>query len=338
MIIVMEAGSSPETVEAVIQKLKDEGFQTHISQGDSRTIIGVVGEETRRKLEDMSIKAMPGVEKILNILKPYKLASREFKPENTTITIGNVIIGANQIQVIAGPCAVENKKQALETAIAVKKAGATLYRGGAYKPRTSPYSFQGLGEKGLEILAMVREETGLPIVTEVMDTDTLPIVTEYADILQIGTRNMQNYQLLKKIGNLDKPVILKRGSSASVEEWLLAAEYILSGGNHKVILCERGIRTFANSTRYTLDLSVVPLVQSLTHLPVIVDPSHATGKWQLVSPMAKAAVAAGADGLIVEVHPQPSEALSDGAQSLTFDNFQSMMKDIRNVAIAIGRH
>lgn len=334
----MEAGSSPETVEAVIQKLKDEGFQTHISQGDSRTIIGVVGEETRRKLEDMSIKAMPGVEKILNILKPYKLASREFKPENTTITIGNVIIGANQIQVIAGPCAVENKKQALETAIAVKKAGATLYRGGAYKPRTSPYSFQGLGEKGLEILAMVREETGLPIVTEVMDTDTLPIVTEYADILQIGTRNMQNYQLLKKIGNLDKPVILKRGSSASVEEWLLAAEYILSGGNHKVILCERGIRTFANSTRYTLDLSVVPLVQSLTHLPVIVDPSHATGKWQLVSPMAKAAVAAGADGLIVEVHPQPSEALSDGAQSLTFDNFQSMMKDIRNVAIAIGRH
>lgn len=338
MIIVMEAGSSPETVEAVIQKLKDEGFQTHISQGDSRTIIGVVGEETRRKLEDMSIKAMPGVEKILNILKPYKLASREFKPENTTITIGNVIIGANQIQVIAGPCAVENKKQALETAIAVKKAGATLYRGGAYKPRTSPYSFQGLGEKGLEILAMVREETGLPIVTEVMDTDTLPIVTEYADILQIGTRNMQNYQLLKKIGNLDKPVILKRGSSASVEEWLLAAEYILSGGNHKVILCERGIRTFANSTRYTLDLSVVPLVQSLTHLPVIVDPSHATGKWQLVSPMAKAAVAAGADGLIVEVHPQPSEALSDGAQSLTFDNFQSMMKDIRNVAIAIGRY
>lgn len=337
VVIVMAAGSSPEQIAHIKEKLQKAGFQTHVSHGVSRIIIGVIGEDTRRKLEDMAIKAVPGVEKVLSILKPYKLASREFIQENTIVQIDNVAIGGKETQVIAGPCAIESEGQALETAMAVKRSGANLFRGGAFKPRTSPYSFQGLGEKALKIMAKVREETGLKIVTEVMDTDTLPLVAEYADILQIGTRNMQNYQLLKKLGEYKKPVLLKRGSSASVEEWLLAAEYILAGGNYQVILCERGIRTFANNTRYTLDLSVVPLVKSLTHLPIMVDPSHSTGKWQLVAPMSKAAIAAGADGIIVEVHPNPEDALSDGAQSLTFANFASMMQDLRAVAGAVGR-
>ncbi len=337
MVIVMEAGSSPGQIAYIKEKLQKAGCQAHVSYGTSRIIIGVIGEDTRRKLEDMAIKAIPGVEKIFSILKPYKLASREFMPEDTLVQVGNVVVGGKEVQVIAGPCAIESEGQALKTAFAVKKSGATLFRGGAFKPRTSPYSFQGLGEEALKIMAKVREETGLQIVTEVMDTDTLPLVAEYADVLQIGTRNMQNYQLLKKLGEYRKPVLLKRGSSASVEEWLLAAEYILTGGNYQVILCERGIRTFANNTRYTLDLSVVPLIKSLTHLPIMVDPSHSTGKWQLVPPMSNAAIAAGADGIIVEVHPNPEEALSDGAQSLTLENFNSMMQNLRAVAGAVGR-
>lgn len=338
MVIVMEPGSSIEQIDNIKNKLQKAGFQTHIiPYGTSRITIGVIGEVARQQLEDMAIKAMPGVEKILYIFKPYKLASREFKSEDTIIQVGDAVIGGKQIQVIAGPCAVESEGQALDTALAVKRAGATLFRGGAFKPRTSPYSFQGLGEKALEILTMVRQETGLPVITEVMDTDTLPLVAEYADILQVGARNMQNYHLLKKLGEYRKPVLLKRGPSASIEEWLLAAEYIIAGGNYQVILCERGIRTFANSTRYTLDLSVVPLIKSLTHLPVLVDPSHATGKWQLVPPMARAAIAAGADGIIVEVHPNPEDALSDGAQSLTFENFTAMMQDIKSVAKAVER-
>jgi len=337
VVIVMEAGSSPGQIAYLKGKLQNAGFKAHVSHGASRIIIGVIGEDTRRKLEDMAIKAIPGVEKIVSILKPYILASREFMPEDTIIQVGSVAIGGTEIQVIAGPCAIESEGQALETALAVKRAGATLFRGGAFKPRTSPYSFQGLGEKALKIMAKVREVTGLQIVTEVMDSDTLPLVAEYADVLQIGTRNMQNYQLLKKLGECRKPVLLKRGASASVEEWLLAAEYILAGGNYQVILCERGIRTFANNTRYTLDLSVVPLIKSLTHLPIMVDPSHSTGKWELVAPMSNAAIAAGADGIIVEVHPNPEEALSDGAQSLTIGRFTSMMHDLRAVARAVGR-
>jgi 3-deoxy-7-phosphoheptulonate synthase len=337
VIIVMEAGSSWKQIETILHILHELGLQTHVSQGTSRTVIGVLGNETRKKIEDMSLSAMPGVEKIISILKPYVLASREFKKENTIIKIGEAVIGSDQLQVIAGPCAIESESQALETAFAVKNSGATLFRGGAFKPRTSPYSFQGLGEKALKILAKVKSEVGLPIVTEVMDTDTLPLIYEYADILQIGTRNMQNYQLLKSVGKLDKPVLLKRGTSASVEEWLLAAEYILSNGNQKVILCERGIRTFAKDTRYTLDLSVVPVIKCLTHLPIIVDPSHSTGKWQLVAPLAKAAVAVGADGLLIEVHPNPENALSDGAQSLTISNFECLMNDIKKIALAVDK-
>ncbi|GAB6156991.1 3-deoxy-7-phosphoheptulonate synthase [Desulfotomaculum varum] len=335
MIVVMSPQAPEHNIEAVLDRLKKAGFQIHLSRGVERTIIGAIGDKTR--MGDLALEAMPGVESVVPILKPYKLASRAFKEHDTVVKVGDLAIGGKQIHVMAGPCAVESREQLLEAAALVKAAGATLLRGGAFKPRTSPYSFQGLEEKGLQYLAEAREKTGLKIVTEVMDAGTLPMVAEYADILQIGTRNMQNFFLLREVARVDKPVLLKRGSSATIEEWLMAAEYIMAGGNYNVILCERGIRTFENFTRNTLDLSAVPVVKHLSHLPVIVDPSHAIGKWRFVPPMAVAAVAAGADGLLIEVHPNPSEALCDGPQSLTPDNFQTLMMDVRRVAEAMGR-
>jgi len=335
MIIVMDHQASDDNIEAVITRLEKAGFQIHLSQGVERTIIGAIGDKTR--LGDLGLEAMPGVEKVVPILQPYKLASRAFHEEGTVIKVGGLEIGGDTIHVIAGPCAVESREQLLETAKIVKKAGATLLRGGAFKPRTSPYSFQGLEEEGLKFLAEAREVTGLLVVTEVMDVRTLPMVAEYADILQIGARNMQNFFLLREAAKVDKPVLLKRGPSATYEEWLMAAEYIMSGGNYNVILCERGIRSFENYTRNTLDLCAVPVVKHLSHLPVIVDPSHAIGRWRFVPTMAKAAIAAGADGLLIEVHPNPPEALCDGPQSLTPANFTAMMSDLKQLSAAIGR-
>ncbi|MBO8128682.1 MAG: 3-deoxy-7-phosphoheptulonate synthase [Peptococcaceae bacterium] len=335
MIVVMSHKATEDEIRGVIEKLEENGFKIHLSKGVERTIIGAIGDKTR--LGCMNLETLPGVEDIVPILKPYKLASREMKEEGTVIRIGDLEIGGDTLQVMAGPCAVESREQLFAAAEVVKKAGARILRGGAFKPRTSPYSFQGLGEEGLKLLAETREKYGLFIVTEVMDNATLPIVAEYADIVQIGTRNMQNFQLLKELGRIDRPVLLKRGMSATIEEWLMAAEYILASGNPNVILCERGIRSFETYTRNTLDLSAVPIVKNVSHLPVIVDPSHGLGKWKYVIPMSRAAVAAGADGLLVEVHPNPSEALCDGAQSLTPGNFEIMMNEVGRIAEAVGR-
>ncbi|MFZ5632698.1 MAG: 3-deoxy-7-phosphoheptulonate synthase [Bacillota bacterium] len=335
MIVVMNHGADKKDIESVINRLEKSGFQIHLSQGVEKTIIGAIGDKTR--LGDMALEAMPGVEKVVPILAPFKLASRNFKQENTVVKVGDIEIGGDSIHVMAGPCAVESKEQLMEAAFRVKEAGATLLRGGAYKPRTSPYSFQGLEEKGLEMLAEAREATGLYIITEVMDSRTLPLVTQYADILQIGARNMQNFFLLREVASTGKPVLLKRGPSATVEEWLMAAEYIISGGNQQVILCERGIRSFETYTRNTLDLTAVPILKYLTHLPVIVDPSHAIGKWRFIQPMARAAIAAGADGLLIEVHPNPAEALCDGPQSLTPENFKLLMDEVRQISKIMNR-
>ncbi|MDD3652786.1 MAG: 3-deoxy-7-phosphoheptulonate synthase [Desulfotomaculaceae bacterium] len=335
MIIVMDHQANDAHIEAVVARLARAGFQIHLSQGVERTIIGAIGDKTQ--LKNISLEAIPGVEKVVPVLQPYKLASRAFHEEGTLIRVGGLKIGGDTIHVIAGPCAVESRNQLLEAAKIVKEAGATMLRGGAFKPRTSPYSFQGLEEEGLKLLAEAREATGLLIVTEVMDVRTLPMVAEYADILQIGARNMQNYFLLREVARVDKPVLLKRAPSATFEEWLMAAEYIMAGGNYKVILCERGIRSYENYTRNTLDLSAIPVIKHLSHLPVLVDPSHATGKWRFVPAMAKAAIAAGADGLLIEVHPNPPEALCDGPQSLNPDNFSSLMVDLKQLAPALGR-
>lgn len=335
MIVVMRPGTTDTEINGVIEQLKRLGFGIHLSRGVERTVIGAIGDKSR--LQDLSIEALDGVEKVVPISSPYKLVGREWKPENTVVSARDVEIGGPEVMVIAGPCAVEGREQLIEAAKAVKANGARLLRGGAYKPRTSPYSFQGLEEEGLKILAEAREITGLPIVTEVIDPRSLEIVHEYADVLQIGARNMQNFQLLREVGKTRKPVLLKRGLSATIEEWLMAAEYVMSGGNYQVILCERGIRTFETATRNTLDLSAVPLVKHLSHLPVVVDPSHGTGKWRLVGPMARAAVAAGADGILVEVHPRPEEAVSDGPQSLTPEKFGRMMDELQVIAGALGR-
>ena len=325
MIVVMNHKAPEEQIDAVVKRLEQMGFKIHLSQGVERTIIGAIGDKSR--LGDMALEAMAGVEKVVPILQPYKQASRTFQEEDTVVEVGDLKIGGGQIHVMAGPCAVESREQLMESARLVKDAGATILRGGAYKPRTSPYSFQGLEEEGLKMLAEAREVTGLYIVTEVMDVTTLPLVAEYADILQIGARNMQNFFLLREVARVDKPVLLKRSPSATIEEWLMAAEYLLAGGNRRVILCERGIRTFENHTRNTLDLTAVPVLKHLTHLPVIVDPSHAIGKWRYVTPMARASIAAGADGLLIEVHPKPEEALCDGPQSLTPENFNILMRE-----------
>jgi len=335
VVIVMAHNATEADIEAVVKRIETLGFRAHLSRGEERTIIGIIGDE--RRLAGVALEALPGVEAVLPILQPFKLASRIMREEGTVIRIGDVTIGGDTIQVMAGPCAVESREQLLRTAEEVRKAGVRILRGGAYKPRTSPYAFQGLEEKGLEILAEAREMFGLLVVTEVMDPRTVPLVAQYADIIQVGARNMQNFFLLRELGKVDRPILLKRGLSATIEEWLMAAEYILSHGNPNVILCERGIRSFETYTRNTLDLSAVPIVKHLSHLPIVVDPSHGLGKWRFVTPMARAAIAAGADGLLVEVHPSPAEALCDGAQSLTPENFHKMIQEIGKVAAAVGR-
>ncbi len=335
MIIVLKQGASEKQVQHIIERVEELGLQHMVSRGVERTIIGVIGEEDILRVQPL--EAFPGVEKVMPVLKPYKLVSRDFKPEDTVIEINDIKIGSKKLVVIAGPCSIENKQLLIETARAVKDAGALMLRGGAFKPRTSPYSFQGLGEEGLQLLAEVRAETGLPVVTEVMDTRDVELGVKYADIIQIGARNMQNFNLLKEVGKVDKPIMLKRGMMSTVKELLMSAEYILSEGNFKVILCERGIRTFEDSTRNTLDISAVPVIKAESHLPVIVDPSHATGKWGLITPVAKAAVAVGADGLMVEVHPNPERAYSDGVQSLLPEKFKRLMRELVPVAAAVGR-
>lgn len=335
MIVIMSKSMREEELQGVISTIENHGLQAHIVRGAEKTIVGAVGDKSR--LVKIPFQAMPGVEEVIPIITPYKLASRDFKPEDTIININGVTIGGNTIPVVAGPCAVESKEKLLEIACQVKEAGAQLLRGGAYKPRTSPYSFQGLEEEGLKHLALAREKTGLPIVTEAVDMNSLEKVAYYADVIQIGARNMQNFALLRAAAKSNKPVMLKRGLSATIEEWILAAEYIMSAGNPQVILCERGIRTFETYTRNTLDLSAVPIIKHLSHLPIIVDPSHGTGKWRWIQPMSQAGIAAGADGLMVEVHQNPSQALSDGGQSLTPEKFKIMMDKIKGVALAVGR-
>lgn len=335
MIIVLKPDHREEDLHRLVRRLEDLGLRAHISKGEVRTIVGAIGDE--HVLQEVPLESMPGVESVLPILKPYKLVSREFRAEDTVILANGHGIGGKHIQVFAGPCAVESRDVLEEIAEAILPAGVHFLRGGAFKPRTSPYAFQGLGEKALKFLAGVRDRTGLLIVTELMDPRDTVLVCKYADIVQIGTRNMQNFRLLTEVGNIEKPVILKRGMSATIKEFLMSAEYILAQGNEKVILCERGIRTFETETRNTLDLSAVPLLKKLTHLPVIVDPSHAVGRTDLVPAMAKAAIAAGADGLLIEVHVRPEEALSDGSQSLRPGDFIRMMEECRRVAEAVGR-
>lgn len=335
MIVVMKMGATKEQIDAVIKRIHEIGCREHVSRGTERTIIGVIGEE--RNLNPDYFEMMDGVEKTLRILSRFKLASRDFHPEDTVIRFHNTVVGNNKIVVIAGPCAVESREQMREVAWALKEVGVNVLRGGAFKPRSSPYSFQGLGCDGLEILAEIREETGMAIVTEVMDPKDVELVSEHADVLQIGARNMQNYALLHAVGELGRPVLLKRGMMSTIEELLMSAEYILSHDNGQVMLCERGIRTFEPYTRNTLDINAVPALKQLSHLPVIVDPSHGTGRWELVIPVAKAAIAAGADGLIVEVHPHPEQALSDGAQSLKPEKFAMLMRDLKPLAEALGR-
>lgn len=336
MVIVMNVGATAAEISAVIARVTETGFRAHLVEGEERTIIGVIGDD-RKAADPELFNLMAGVDHVMRVSKPYKLASREFHPKDTVVPLNGTGVGGKKLAVIAGPCSVESRTQILEAAHAVKEAGATALRGGAFKPRSSPYSFQGHGEAGLELLAEARAETGLPIVTEVMEPGLVPLVVKYADVLQIGARNMQNYALLHAVGESQHPVLLKRGMMSTVEELLMAAEYILSHGNGRVMLCERGIRTFETSTRNTFDINAIPVLKQRSHLPVIADPSHATGKWELVSSAARAAVAAGADGLIIEVHPNPEEAWSDGAQSLRPETFAKLVREIRRVAEAVDR-
>ncbi len=335
MIIVMKRTATEQDIKSMIQHVESLGLKPNVLRGTERTVIAAIGEE--RVAGIGSLESGPGVDEVLPILAPYKLASRELKPDPTVVTAGSLTVGGSHIGVIAGPCSVETEKQICETAVAVKKAGATALRGGAFKPRTSPYSFQGLKEDGLKLLASARDRTGLAIVTEVVASEDVDLVSEYADMLQIGARNMQNYRLLEAAGKSPRPVLLKRGPSATVDEWLLAAEYILDAGNPNVMLCERGIRTFEAHTRFTLPLATVPYAQAKTHLPIVIDPSHGTGHTHLVTSMARAAIAAGADGIIVEVHPNPDKAMSDGYQSMNFPQFQEMMHQCRRIAAAMDR-
>jgi len=335
MIIVLRPRATEEEISQVCRRIEALGLTPHLSRGVERTIIGAIGDE--RILLDKAIEALPMVERVLPILKPYKLASRDFQPDNTVVAINGVRVGGRSLAVVAGPCSVESREMLLALAKEVKASGAHLLRGGAFKPRTSPYAFQGLGEEALHYLAEAKQETGMPVVTELMDPREAPLLLKHADVIQVGARNMQNFRLLKELGMQKTPVLLKRGMSSTIRELLMSAEYIMSEGNYNVILCERGIRTFEDATRNTLDLSAIPVLKQLTHLPVLVDPSHGTGKWDLVAPMALAAVAAGADGIMVEVHPRPEEALSDGPQALRPHRFQRMMEDLRRVAEAVGR-
>jgi 3-deoxy-7-phosphoheptulonate synthase len=337
MLIVMKTGASEEQVRAVCEKVELLGFRAHPMPGAQRTAIGITGNQT--EIETGVFDEMLGVQEVIRVSKPYKLVSREVKPENTVVHFPSAAasVGGTEIAIIAGPCAIESRDQAFAAAERVARAGAKFFRGGAYKPRTSPYAFQGMGEKGLQIMAEIREQFGLAIVTEAVDNESLELVDKYADVIQIGTRNMQNFSLLKRAGRARKPVLLKRGMSATLDEFLMAAEYVMSEGNYQVILCERGVRTFADHTRNTLDLSVVPAVQRLSHLPIIVDPSHGTGKRNKVTPLSRAAVAVGADGLIIEVHPNPEQALSDGIQSLYPDQFDELMHEVRQIAAVLNR-
>lgn len=335
MIVIMRQGATREQIDNVEKQLTELGFRTHPIFGEIKTVIGAIGD--KRQFNPQTISSMPGVENLVPIMRPFKLASRELKQVPSLIELDDVKIGGNEIIVMAGPCAIENEESFLETAIKVKEAGAKILRGGAFKPRTSPYAFQGLEEDGLKMMAAAREATGLKIVTEVVDTRDVELVSSYADILQIGARSMQNFRLLHEAGMSGKPVLLKRGLSATIEEWLMSAEYILSAGNPNVILCERGIRTFETATRNTIDLSAIPVVKELSHLPIFVDPSHATGSWKYVSALSKGAIATGADGLIIEVHPDPSCALCDGPQSLRPTKFAQLMRELAPVAQAVGR-
>jgi len=335
MVVVMQERASDAQIQSVIAKLIEMGFDVHRSTGALRTVLGAVGGS--RQFDTALLEVLDGVQEVHRITEPYKLASRTFKPDNTVITIGDVRIGGDEVIVMAGPCSAESEEQVENAAAAVRRAGAKVLRGGAFKPRSSPYSFQGLGEEGLRLLRSSADRHNLKLITEVMDISQIDVIERYADILQVGARNMQNFTLLRELGHSKMPVMLKRGISATIEEWLLSAEYILAGGNMNVMLCERGIRTFEGYTRNTLDISAVPVVQKLSHLPVIVDPSHGTGKRDKVAPMARAAVAAGADGLIIEVHCDPDHALSDGAQSMFPSQFDRLMAELRIIAPAIGR-
>lgn len=335
MIVVMKPKATKENIDKVIARIEAAGLKTHLSKGEEVTIVGVIGDKS--KIANLEMNMMEGVEKTVRITEKYKLVSRHFHPENTVVDVAGVKIGGKKIAVMAGPCSVESIDQLREAARAVKAGGAEFLRGGAFKPRTSPYDFQGLAEDGLKMLRQVADEEGLKVVTEIVDKDDIELVGEYADLYQVGARNMQNFQLLKALGKAVKPVMLKRGLSATISEWLNAAEYIMAGGNENVILCERGIRTYETFTRNTLDLSAVAAVKELSHLPIIVDPSHGTGRWEMVRPMARAAVAAGCDGLIIEVHPHPEVALSDGDQSLTPKNFNSVMNELSKIARVMDR-
>jgi 3-deoxy-7-phosphoheptulonate synthase len=326
MIVNMSEGASEEQIKHIIDRIREAGYQPHVTRGTERTIVAAVGSGRRHEIE--ALQVAPGVDNVVAIAQPFKLVSRQVKPHRSIVRVGEVGIGGDTVVVIAGPCSVESREQLVSTAHAVKKAGASLLRGGAYKPRTSPYDFQGLGEEALKILREASEETGLPVVTEVMGTEDVELICEYADMLQVGARNMQNFNLLRKLATVRKPVLLKRGPSATVKEWLLAAEYLLAGGNPDVVLCERGIKTFETETRNTMDLAAVALARDLSHLPVIADPSHGTGKQSLIAAMSRAAVAVGADGLIIEVHPCPERALSDGPQSLDFAAFEKVMRGL----------
>jgi 3-deoxy-7-phosphoheptulonate synthase len=335
MIVVMKTGATEEQIVGVQKTIRELGFKDHRIHGEERNVVAVLGHVYPELVDELGV--LDGVDTVVRISKPFKLASREVNPYDTVVRVGSVEIGGGELVVMGGPCSVDTEENVLEAARAVKAAGGHILRGGAFKPRTSPYAFRGHGEKGLHILAAARAETGLPVITEVMDARDVELVARHADILQIGARNSQNFSLLDEVGRSGKPCVLKRGMSTTIEEWLLAAEYILSHGNHEVILCERGIRTFETATRFTFDVNSIPLVKKLSHLPVIGDPSHATGKWDLVEPIGMAAIAAGADGLIVEVHPNPDHALSDGAQSLTPKNFAKLMERARVMGEAMGR-
>ncbi len=335
MIIVLKPDATKKQIDHVVEKIKALGLKAMVSRGVERTIIGVIGPEDALRVQPLEV--FPGVEKVMPVLKPYKLVSREFKPESSVLSFDGLKVGGKELVIMAGPCSVENRQMLVTTAKAVKQAGAQVLRGGAFKPRTSPYSFQGLGEEGLRYLRDVADATGLKVITELMDARDIELIEKYADIIQIGARNMQNFNLLKEAGQSHKPVLLKRGLSATITEFLLAAEYIVSQGNFNVILCERGIRSFEEQTRFTLDLSAVPVIKQLSHLPIVVDPSHGTGHWEYVGSMAKAAVAAGADGLMIEVHPNPEVALSDGSQSLLPKRFIALTKELKKVATAVGR-